>query len=239
MKKFAVLPLVAVAFAAACAESSPTAVVLEDAALSASGNEVNGPTWVLGSFSLTPQSIAPGLNMHPGGKGTCRNAAGQSGSTAQHTVWYNEQGRRTSSKFCEGTANGGANGSPVSCSITGIPATYAAKAATAGAGNENLNFFSEAEGDEVLDHFVHFKGNHSKTVGKGTVNFEFTCSDGIGGQGSFALDTQFSVDPGNLFKDGPVAGSRALETAGTEVFTSRGPAPLSALYWIYRSRVGS
>lgn len=236
MKKLAFLPLAALVFAAACADT-PTASAPAAVALNTNGNS-NGPTYVLGAFVLTIQGIPAGVNQHPEGKGGCRDANGNSGNTTAHTVWYNEQGKKTSAKFCEGSSTGGGSGTPgsiVDCTINGIPATYAAGGNDPlRAGNENLNFLTDVEGEEDVDRYVHYKNNPTETIGAGVVNFAFACDDGRSGEGSLAL-TQFTADE-NLFQTSSL-GDRALNISGVEVSTGFGPGNLTSLYWNYRSRV--
>jgi hypothetical protein len=239
MKKLAFLPLAALVFAAACADT-PTASAPAVVALNTDGNS-NGPTYVLGTFDLTIQGVPAGVNQHPEGKGGCRDASGTvNENPLLNTVWYNEQGKKTSAKFCEGSSTDGGSGTPgstVGCTINGIPATYAAGGNDPDrAGNENLNFLTDVAGDDVLDFYVHYKNNSSNTIGAGSVNFTFACTDGRSGAGSLAL-TQFSAAT-NLFSAGP-AGDRQLDTTGKTVFTGFGEGNLTSLYWVYRSRVGT
>lgn len=226
---------------AACADSPTTPHELApDGAVFTHTNDHeshqhNGPVWVQLTLEVE-LGVPPGVNQHPQGKGSCRQANGDvSGNTSDNTVWFNDQGRRnTAAKFCEGSS-----GDVVECTASPIPATYAANANDPGTGNENLNFFTDEE-EDVLDRFVHYKANADWTEGKGSVDFTFTCDNEDDGTGSLALD-QFSTtnpDGGNMFTAGP-PGDWQLNVAGNPVVTTDlGEGDVTGLHWDFRSRVG-
>lgn len=235
MKKFALLPIGALAFAAACSDS-PTAAVAPDAAMFNAGgvaNTDNGPVWVNGEFTfeLTTAggtdngAVPPGVNMHPqaGTKpgGSCRQADGtvDSADPRNNTVWYNSKGQQqTAAKFCQGKS-GEASAVEViivTCTIHPLRATYAM-----GSGNKALNFDAtqtagfteEMAADENLvppDLFVHYRLKQNDTRGVGIAGIEYSCDNNVGrGSGTLNL-TKFSKSPGSSFvpfrEDGVVVG---------------------------------
>jgi hypothetical protein len=247
MKKLSILGIGALVALAACADNPlapETALDKKVGTMNAAVTQVNGPVWVEMAFTAFVGGnggFAPGENAHPQGKGHCATEASStpSGTQSENTVWYNEQGNKTNSKFCEGSTGAGVE---VTCVVTGddaIPATYAAAANTPGAGNENLNFLTDEEG-EVEDLFVHYKSNRDWTDARGELEFSYVCNGGaIEGEGVLDL-TQFATDNpdgGNMFEAGP-PGDRQLDVTGVEVSTDDGDFELTSLYWTFRSRVG-
>jgi hypothetical protein len=248
--KWIALPVAAVVAVglAACSgdvagPSSLTPDVLFTHAGDHESHQHNGPVWVRLTFTIAGNGGTPaGVNQHPQGKGDCRQANGEvSGTATENTVWFNENGRKTNSKFCEGSTGEGVAGL---CIADAIPATYAAAGNTPGSGNENLNFFSDEEGDDVLDQFVHYKANKDWTDAVGAITFDFTCNgNGTEGEGSLALDQFATANPdgGNAFEPGPPGDWQLdLELGSTtaEVTTGLGTGTVTGLSWVFRSRVG-
>jgi hypothetical protein len=211
----------------------------------------NGPVWVQLVFDLEGNGGTPaGVNQHPQGKGTCRDELGVQGSTTDHTIWYNEQGKKTNSKFCEGSEGDGASGSCTAFgedTPQGIPATYAAAGNDPGDGNENLNFYTDDE-DVPEDRFIHYKDNSTETDAKGVVDFVFTCGeDATEYEGSLAL-SQFETyvsGVNNAFIPGEEVDEWQLDLArdaGMDpvvVTTDSGEGTVTAIFWVFRSRAGS
>jgi hypothetical protein len=208
------------------------------------GQKHNGPTWVMGGFELTINgstgAIPAGQNMHPQNKGECRDVNGVINPTStENTVWY-EAGKKetdTGAKFCAGRTGDSA---PVvlQCSISGIPATYAAAGNMPGSGNETLNFLTDDEG-EVEDLFVRYRANGAATTGKGELGFSFICGESVEGEGTLDLGQWSQAD--NAFLNGLTADTRRLEVSGKTVSLTdtQGTVDFGSLYWTFRSRVGS
>jgi len=202
----------------------------------------NGPTYVLGGFSLTVEgsgeAFEPGANAHPQGLGECRDESGDVNEIkALNTVWHGpgQSGADTSAKFCEGT-EGDAEPLVLACTIDapGIPATYAAQANNPGEGNENLNFLTDEEGD-VDDQFVHYNSQHNETSAKGDVEFAYSCESEVTGVAT--IDLSLWNVAGSVFVERD-EDSRQLEIDGQTVGTDLGDGEMESLYWVFRSRVG-
>jgi hypothetical protein len=203
------------------------------------GQNYNGPTWVLGEFALTIEGVGesfdPGENAHPQGKGTCKDGTGEvNGDKSLNVIWHAPGNDRadTSAKFCAGSEE---DGEPIvlTCTIDapGIPATYAANGNSPGRGNENLNFVTDGD----VDLFVHYKDNSNSTDAAGILELAYSCDLGV--EGSASIDLGDWAGPGNLFIDRD-AESRQLKVEGHTVVTDLGDGALKNLYWTFRSRVG-
>jgi len=159
MKKFAFVPMVAIAFAA-CADS-PTALSTDDALLNRGGAKQGGQTAPV-SNPNTPVSavfVIPGEGGTPyyresgagnNGKGECRSEG----------RWYNPENRKTSEKphsQCLSVSGGQ--------TIT-VTFSEIANYVVAPSGNVNLNFSDMAENQ---DRKLQYHKNHDATDGKGTL----------------------------------------------------------------------
>jgi hypothetical protein len=236
MKRFLVLPIAVLAFAAACADV-PTGMVPSGPVFS---NEVSGPTIVVGTYAKQTGGAASVVNTHP-------RAGTPLGGTCVGTVWHNPQGHPTSSKFCI-APSGGTDVAVTICTFRS-DATFAAQAHDFTSGNQNLNFVvTQAVGYDVNsnanpDLHVHYQENHRRTDAKGVLAFTATCGDNTEESGTLALapfgrdsgsDSPFRTTPG---ADGEYIGS--LDPTGAEVSVGSSTYALSGLTWAYRSRVGS
>jgi hypothetical protein len=234
----AVAALVGIGLVACSDSEAPTGLMPEALFSHADGQagDHNGPVWVQVDFEIPAgDGVAKGINQHPQGQGTCRNAAGETGSGTEHTVWYNSQGKKTTSKFCEGTE--GTEAGTCTAAGDGIPATYAAAGNAPGSGNENLNFFVDDPDLEVEDYFVHYKAQADFTDGMGEVTFDYTCGNGVVGTTTLDL-AQFTTDNpdgGSLFTGALSTDIRGLTVTGVQLTAGQ---VVTALYWTYRSRVG-
>jgi len=245
MRKILVAAVTVAAFGAvACSDvDSPTAVhsgsegVQYESSVKQAGNDqYNGPTWVIATFDLAVGGweVEPGVNQH--NQGECRDESGVVNSNSLlNTVWYNPAGEWTNAKHCEGIEGEASETLQCTASGSGIAATYAAKANTPGAGNENLNFLTNEEGDDVEDLFVHYKDNGEHTVAKGAVEFAYSCESGVTGVGT--IDLGLWNVAGNVFVERDQY-SRQLEIDGQTFVTDLGEGELESLYWVFRSRVG-
>jgi hypothetical protein len=240
MKKLALLPLAALAFAAACADT-PTALQAPDGA--AFTRDVSGPTWVNLVFSFEVLGGGAGLNKHPQGKGTCRNEAGVANpNPAQadpaYTFWYNQAGNRTNAPFCQDTTAG----ESVTCSVDPeqrVRATYAQNPTDK---TNNLNFDIDQEANGGSDLYVHWRQQQNDTRGLGTLEFSYACADGSGGTAT--LDLAQFASAGTLFSaqdPWKQSGDRGLRTNNPEIWlntTGHDDLRLQYIYWTYRERVG-
>lgn len=245
MRKLSMAALGALVVVAACADNptSPSELAPDGARFTHTedheSHQHNGPVWVQLAFAVDGDAaVAPGVNAHPQGKGSCAQADGTvSGTQADNTVWFNDKGKRnTAAKFCQGSEGDGVTRT---CTSDDIPATYAAHGNEPGAGNENLNFFTDEE-EDVLDQFVHYKANADWTEGKGSIDVAFTCSPDGSGTASLALEQFSTVNPdgGNMFLAGP-PGDWQLNVSGNPVVTTGiGDGEVTGLSWDFRSRVG-
>ncbi len=239
MKKLAVLPLAALAFAAACADT-PTSPSLSEAAL---WNETtvptaSGPVWVTGQFSyqitVPAGGIAPGINTHPQGFGSCRQANGviDAVNPENNTTWFNPAGQWTNAPFCRGVEGNGAGPITVTCDLEPLAATYAFGGSGApapginGASNENLNFVNN-QAWEQADLFVHYNASRNRTTGAGILRVEFTCDHAP--DGSADLDLNVFTKAGNQFL---YVGPTSRKLSSVNLF----PGIPLVLEWEYRSR---
>jgi len=244
MRKILVAAVTVAAFGAvACSDvDSPTAVhsgsegaQYESSVKQAGNDQYNGPTWVIATFDLAVGGweVEPGVNQH--NQGECRDESGVVNSNSLlNTVWYNPAGEWTNAKHCEGIEGEASETLQCTASGSGIAATYAAQANTPGAGNENLNFLTDEEGN-VEDLFVHYQSNQNATSAKGTVEFDFSCESDVTGVGTINLGLWNVAE--NVFVERD-EDSRQLEIDGQKVVTELGEGELESLYWVFRSRVG-
>jgi hypothetical protein len=210
---------------------------------------VSGPVWVTAVFELQQGSsvIGAGVNGHPHGSGQCRDVNGNvSGTTADNTVWYNPQGKKTGAKFCAGSST--SVPTTVTCTFDPIPATYAFGTngtPTGSTANENLNFLTDVL-TQATDLFVHYNRQHNLSTAQGTVEgadltgWPYTCDDSaFDGQGFFDLSDFNTPFTGNLFKFLSTT-ARQLDVDTNTIFVSTdfGTGEMTSISWIYRSRVG-
>ena len=267
MKCFALLPLTALALAAACSEN-PTAATAPEEALAGKTSpttvpSASGPVYVDGRFTMTYnatpvlEGLQPGQNGHPQAGslagGTCRQADGTISPTeSDNTTWYNGAGNQTNAPFCQGS---GETTDPqpvtVTCTITRLQATYAFGGTGQPVGfqtkdNELLNALTD--GLELQsNNRIHYQAKKGQTNGLGSLVVGYTCvlqgTSTPDVAGSVTLNLAFVSQENRFepFKAGEADAGRQIKGVAitTDVQGTDGNYDeLMDLSWTFRSRNG-